>query len=97
MYMNTTSLHIQIDPDTKAQAQQVAEELGLSLSAVTKALLKQFIRTKQLSVGIQEIPNQHTIEALRQSDEDDKAGRNISFTSKEEVLSYLDTIIKNAK
>jgi antitoxin component of RelBE/YafQ-DinJ toxin-antitoxin module len=38
--MNTTSLHIKIEPAIKEQAQKTADELGLSLSAVTKALLK---------------------------------------------------------
>ncbi len=41
MYMNTTSLQIKIEPDVKVQAQETADELGLSLSAIVKALLKQ--------------------------------------------------------
>ncbi len=56
MDMNTTSLHIKIEPDIKREAQKTADELGLSLSAVTKALLKQFIRTKQLSVSTRDLP-----------------------------------------
>jgi antitoxin component of RelBE/YafQ-DinJ toxin-antitoxin module len=32
--MNTTSLHIQIEPVIKQQAQKTADELGLSLSSV---------------------------------------------------------------
>ena len=63
MYMNTTSLHIKIESDIKEQAQKTAGELGLSLSAVTKALLKQFIRTKRLAISAQErpeIPNART-------------------------------------
>jgi addiction module RelB/DinJ family antitoxin len=61
--MNTTSLHIKIESDIKKQAQKTADDLGLSLSAVTKVLLKQFIRTKRLSVGVRdmpEIPNART-------------------------------------
>ena len=79
--MNTTSLHIQIEPVIKQQAQKTASELGLSLSSVVKALLKQFIRTKRLSVGIQErpeIPNEYLRKSLKQSEEDIKAGRVIS-------------------
>jgi addiction module RelB/DinJ family antitoxin len=76
--MNTTSLHIQIEPTVKQQAQKTADELGLSLSSVVKALLKQFIRTKQLSVGINErpeIPNAYLRQSLKQSEEDYKGGK----------------------
>jgi addiction module RelB/DinJ family antitoxin len=95
--MNTTSLHIQIDNDIKEQAQRTAEELGLSLSAVTKALLKQFIRTKQLSVGIEEIPNAHLIQSLKQSDEDINAGKTLSFKDGKAALDYVDSLIKHDK
>jgi addiction module RelB/DinJ family antitoxin len=94
--MNTTSLHIKIEPDIKEQAQQVALELGLSLSAVTKALLKQFIRTKRLSVGASdrpEIPNARTQKVLKQAEEDIKAGRTLSFKTGREALSYIDSLL----
>jgi addiction module RelB/DinJ family antitoxin len=98
--MNTTSLHIKIEPGIKAQAQKTAEELGLSLSAVTKALLKQFIRTKRLSVGgseIPEIPNAYLRKSLKQSEEDIKAGRVLSFASGKDALAYLDKEIADEK
>lgn len=97
MYMNTTSLHIKIEPDIKKHAQKIADELGLSLSAVMKALLKQFIRTKSLSVGISETPNEYLIRSLKQSDEDIKAGRTLSFKSGKDALDYLDQEIENEK
>jgi addiction module RelB/DinJ family antitoxin len=95
--MNTTSLHIQIEPAIKQQAQKTADELGLSLSAVTKALLKQFIRTKQLSVGLNEIPNARTVQELKRSEEDIKAGRTISFKNMKEAISYIDSLIADDK
>lgn len=98
--MNITSLHIKIDPKLKREAQQVAEDLGFSLSAVTKALLKQFIRTKQLSVGnaaLPEIPNARTQKLLKQSEEDFKAGRYRSFNSGQEAADYVRSLIKDEK
>ena len=91
--MNTTSLHIQIEPKTKEQAQKTADELGLSLSAVMKALLKQFIRTKHLSVGISETPNEYLVQSLKQSNEDIKARRTVSFKNTKDALSYIDSLI----
>lgn len=98
MYMNTTSLHIKIEPAIKQQAQKTAEELGLSLSAVTKALLKQFIRTKSIAVGLTErpeIPNARLIQDLKQSEEDIKAGRVISFKTPDDAISYVQSLIKD--
>lgn len=97
MYMNTASLHIKIEPLIKEQAQKTADELGLSLSAVMKALLKHFIRTKHLSVGIKDVPSEYLIRSLEQSDKDIKAGRVISFKDGREALDYLDREIANEK
>jgi addiction module RelB/DinJ family antitoxin len=97
MYMNTTSLHIKIEPEVKEEAQKAAEELGLSLSAVTKALLKQFVRTKQLNVGFHEIPNSYLIQSLKQSEKDIKTGRTKSFKDGTAALDYIDSLIENEK
>jgi addiction module RelB/DinJ family antitoxin len=96
--MNTTSLHIQIEPGVKHQAQKTADALGLSLSSVVKALLKQFIRTKSLNVGITErpeIPNARLIQDLKQSEEDYKAGRVSSFKTPDDAIAYVSSLIKN--
>jgi len=98
--MNTTSLHIKIEENIKRDAQKTAEDLGLSLSAVTKALLKQFVRTKQLSVSARDLPeisNARTRRLLKQAEEDMKAGRGISFASAKEALGYLDKEIADEK
>jgi addiction module RelB/DinJ family antitoxin len=95
--MNTTSLHITIEPDIKEQAQKTAEELGLSLSAVTKALLKQFIRTKRLSVGardLPEIPNAYLRKVLDAAEEETGEG-GIVFKNTKEALSYIDSLIEH--
>jgi addiction module RelB/DinJ family antitoxin len=98
--MNTTSLHIKIEPDIKKQAQKTADDLGLSLSTVTKALLKQFIRTKRLSVGVRdmpEIPNARTRQVLKQAEEDIKAGRTIKLKNIDEAIAYIDSLIADDK
>ncbi len=98
--MNTTSLHIQIEPSVKQQAQKTADELGLSLSSVVKSLLKQFIRNKSLSVGITEkpeIPNARLIQNLKQSEEDIKAGRTQKFESWDQVFDHLSHEIEDDK
>jgi len=89
--MNATSIHVKIDSNMKVQAQKTAEELGLSLSAVMKALLKQFIRTQRLSVGVGEEPSAFMLEALKKSDKEYKAGNTSpSFASAKDSFKWLD-------
>ena len=60
--------------------------------------IKQFIRTKRLSIGItEEIPNEYLRQSLKQSDEDIKAGRTLSFKSGKDALDYLAREIEDEK
>ena len=98
--MNTTSLHIKIEADIKRKAQKTASDLGLSLSAVTKALLKEFVRSKRLAVvGSErpEIPNARLRKSLQQSEGDIKAGRTIKFKNVNEAIAYMDSLIADDK
>ena len=98
--MNTTSLHIKIEAGIKREAQKTASDLGLSLSAVTKELLKEFVRSKRLAVGGSErpeIPNARLRKSLQQSEEDIKAGRTIKFKNVNEAIAYIDTLIADDK
>lgn len=75
----------------KVQAQKTAEELGLSLSAVMKALLKQFIRTQRLSVGVGEEPSAYMIEALKKTDREYKSGNTSPrFANAKDSFKWLD-------
>lgn len=96
--MNTTVISVKIDKKTKIQAQKIAEELGFSLSAVIKAQLKHFIRSKRVDVSYDdEEPSDYFIQSLKEADEDIKAGRVISFKNSDEMLKYLDKHIEDAK
>lgn len=89
--MNITSIHVKIESNIKIQAQKTAEELGLSLSAVMKALLKQFIRTQRLSVGLGEEPSAYMIEALRKSDKEyEESNTSPSFANAQDSFKWLD-------
>ena len=46
-----TQVNLKIDNIVKKQAQKKAEELGLSLSAIANATLKQFSRTGELELS----------------------------------------------
>ncbi len=87
--MNTTTIHIKTDVKTRDEAKKVAEDFGFSLTALVNAMLKQIARTKRLSLSLEEEPTHSMIEALKQSEADEKAGRKISFASGKDALEYL--------
>lgn len=89
--MNTAIINVKINPTLKKQAQSIAEELGINLSSLIKAYLKQLVRTKTLVLtAAEEEPTGHLLESLRESKEDIKAGRiSSAFTSVEEATKWL--------
>lgn len=94
--MNAASILIKTDPKVKEKAQKIAEDMGISLTSIINHYLKHFIQTKSITfTANEEIPTQYMIDSLKQSEDDVKAGRVISFDSGKDVLDYLDQEIKN--
>ena len=81
-----------VDPQTKKEAQKTAEKLGMPLSVVIKAFLKQFIRTQSVSFCIQsEEPSEYLKNAIRQAEKDWKAGKTSpAFKTGEEAVAWLE-------
>jgi addiction module RelB/DinJ family antitoxin len=81
-----------IDPQTKKQAQKTAEELGMPLSVVIKAFLKQFIKTKSVEFTARdEEPGEYLKNAIRQAEKDWKAGKTSpAFKTGEEAVAWLE-------
>lgn len=93
--MNTDVVNIKIDKKTKKEARRLAEELGLSLSAIIKAYLRQFVRTKKVFFSTEEEPTEYMLKALKESKEDIKAGRVKSFDNIDKALEFFKTLKKN--
>lgn len=87
----TTVIHIKADKEVKENAQKAAKDLGLTLTDVINAALRNFIRTRE--VIFSDIP-QMTPELekrLEKVEEDIKYNRNLSpkFKTAEEFLKAL--------
>jgi len=50
--MNTAVINIKTQPEVKAKAQEIAKEIGVSLSSLLNAYLKQFIKTNGVTQWI---------------------------------------------
>lgn len=93
--MSTAVINIRVRADVKKQAQRVARELGMSLSAIMNGFLKNLVKTKTIIFSASEEPTKYLLKALKESKKDIKAGRVISFKTLNEEFSYLDKLIAN--
>jgi len=92
--MSKTVINLKTEKEVKENAKKVAQELGISLSDVLNASLRNFIRTRE--VRFSSIPRMTPeLEKLLGSVEGDIANRkNLSpaLSSPEEVEEYLDSV-----
>lgn len=90
--MNTAVINVKVDPKVKRQAQNVASNLGFSLSSLINGYLRNLIKTKTVhfSLAEKEEPSEYLIKALKESEEDRKAGRvSPSFGNAEDAIKWL--------
>jgi addiction module RelB/DinJ family antitoxin len=84
---------LKADKETKEQAQKIASDLGLTLSAIVNASLKQFIRTKEVYFSAMPKMTVELEKLIANVEKDIKSGENISkiYDSADEALEYLNS------
>lgn len=84
---------LKTDREVKKTAQKLAEELGLTLSAVVNASLRQFIRDSGVHFSKSYVATPELEKTIEKAEKDRKAGRNISkiFNSAEELIESLNS------
>ena len=89
-----TVINIKTDKEVKNGAHRVAEELGLSLSAVINAYLKQFVRNREVYFSASPRMSMELEKLLGEAEEDIRKKRNLStpFSSSGEMDRYLDAL-----
>jgi len=89
---NTVAINIRTETQLKNQAQQIAADLGFSLSSLINAYLKQLIRTKTVFFSsVSEEPTEFMLQVLKESEADKKAGKSSpAFDDAEEAIAWLD-------
>lgn len=89
-----TVIHVKADKEVKENAQKLAAELGLSLSDVISASLRNFLRTREIyfSDTLRMTPELEKL--LDQVEDDIKNSKNLSprFKTAEEAIGYLDSL-----
>ena len=86
-----TLINIKTDKDVKRKAQKIAEELGLSLSAVINATLKQLARNREVyfSVAPKITPQFENFLGIIEKDIKSKKNISKSFSSTKKAVAYL--------
>ncbi len=89
---NKTVLNVKIDKDLKEQAQATAKSMGLPVSIVVSASLKEFVKTRSITINDEGELKPEVIKELLQISKDAKAGKNISpeFDNLEDSFIWLD-------
>lgn len=96
--LKTAPINIRTHPRVKKEAQKIADQLGLNLSTVLDAYLRQFIRTKEVYFHLRpEQPSKWLKETLRKSEEEYKRGETYTSRNAPEALAFLDKKIGNKK
>lgn len=86
-----TTMHIKLDKDVKDKSFELADRLGLPLSIVVGATLRNFIKTETFSVSAGETMTPYMESWLAEIEKDKKSGKNISgpFHSIAELKAHL--------
>ncbi len=86
-----TLINIKTDKEVKEKAQRIAKELGLPLSTVINAYLKEFIRSREVIFSVEPQLRAGIGKLLKQASRDYRAGKSISgpFSTAQEMDAYL--------
>lgn len=91
--MNKTVINIKAEKEVKTKAQKIAKELGVPLSTVINAYLKEFIRTREVRISLQPQLRPEIEKILKTASDDFKNDKNISpaFSTAKEIDKYLNS------
>ena len=91
--MSKSVINFKIDTEVKEEAQKLARELGMPLSAIINAQLRELIRTRMLNVSAEPRMTPYLEKILEGVERDRKAGRNITRTnSLEKAIAHLNSL-----
>jgi len=89
--MNThTILNFKTDKKLKTEAKRVAEEIGVPLSTVLNAFLKQFVRDKEITLSLALKPTPYLERILEEAQEEYARGESIGpFMNADSLIKHL--------
>lgn len=84
-------LNVKTDKEVKREAVKVAGEIGIPLSTVVNAFLKEFVRERKITFFADSLTRPNIAAMLKKASADYRKGKNISsiFSSPQKISSFL--------
>ncbi len=86
---NTAIINIKTNPKIKKQAQAVASDLGLSLSAVINAYLRQLVRDRKVEYDMEAHPSPRLIKSIKEGLKEYREGKMVGFDNVDDLMKSL--------
>ncbi|MCH8224915.1 MAG: type II toxin-antitoxin system RelB/DinJ family antitoxin [Chloroflexi bacterium] len=88
-----TVLNVRTDKSLKEEAQKIAKDIGIPLSTVVNAYLKEFVRERRVTFTTEPRLRHRVAKRLEQASKDIRTGKNISpeFSSAAEAVRWLNS------
>lgn len=92
MSNNTTVLNVKIDKELKRQSQEAAKAIGLPVSTIVAASLREFVRTRSVTISDEGTLRPEIVAELLRLSKDADEGKNLSpaFDNLEDSFKWLD-------
>ena len=91
--MTKTILNIKIDPQTKRQIQEFAAEMGVPVSVIMNAQIKQMLRDRKIVLSTELEPTPYLVKIMEQVEKDLIAKKNMTKAmNAKEAVAYLNSL-----
>jgi antitoxin component of RelBE/YafQ-DinJ toxin-antitoxin module len=92
--LDKTIINLKVSKSLKREAQELADEIGVPLTTVITANLKEFVRSRSLTMSAFPRLKPEIEKELGEAIEDYKKGKNVSkvFSAPNEVASHLSSL-----
>ena len=90
--MNTAVINIKTQPEVKAKAKEIANDLGISLTVLLNSFLKHFVKTKKVTFDLDdEEPSDYLISVIKKAEENRRKGKSSPvFDNAEDSIKWLE-------
>ena len=90
--MNSVVLSIKTDPDTKAELQSFAKELGVSSTALVNMVIKQTLRDRSVKLEAPLTPTPYLQKLMKEAEKDYTKGDFVTLNSQEDIDNFFDSL-----
>ena len=91
-----TVLNVKLDPKLKKEAQEAAKAIGLPISTVVAASLREFVRTRSITISDEPKLRPEVEKELLRLSKNAREGKDLSpaFDNLEDAFAWLDSEIE---